>query len=106
MSFIVSIKTRGLKMGINNNNRIAIDSDTLKQFVADPYIKATADRFRAQKEKISRRKNGVSSGLHTAQPVVDKPVASASPVSDVFITSRNEAAPPAKKRPAKRKKLI
>ena len=88
------------------DNRIAIDSDTLKQFVADPYIKATADRFRAQKEKISRRKNGVSSGLHTAQPVVDKPVASASPVSDVFITSKNEAAPPAKKRPAKRKKLI
>lgn len=38
------------------DNRIAIDSDTLKQFVADPYIKATADRFRAQKEKISRRK--------------------------------------------------
>ena len=33
------------------DNRIAIDSDTLKQFVADPYIKATADRFRAQKEK-------------------------------------------------------
>ena len=36
------------------DNRIAIDSDTLKQFVADPYIKATADRFRAQKEKINQ----------------------------------------------------
>ena len=40
------------------DNRIAIDSDTLKHFVADPYIKATADRFRAQKEKISGQQIG------------------------------------------------
>ena len=44
------------------DNRIAIDSDTLKQFVADPYIKATADRFRAQKEKINQRRNAASYG--------------------------------------------
>lgn len=37
------------------DNRIAIDSDTLKQFVADPYIKETTDRFRAQKERIAKR---------------------------------------------------
>jgi len=85
------------------DNRIAIDSDTLKQFVADPYIKATADRFRAQKEKISQRRNPSLSSLHTAQPVIDKPAAT---VSGPSIASRNEAAPAPKKRPAKRKKLI
>ena len=85
------------------DNRIAIDSDTLKQFVSDPYIKATADRFRAQKEKISQRQNPSLSGLHTAQPVIDKPAAT---VSGPSIASRNEAAPAPKKRPAKRKKLI
>ena len=89
------------------DNRIAIDSDTLKHFVADPYIKATADRFRAQKEKISRRKNGTSAIPHAKQPVMDKPVLPASPVSAVSIASRNEVTPPVKKqRPAKRKKLI
>lgn len=36
------------------DNRIAIDSDTLKQFAADPHIKETADRFRAQKERIAK----------------------------------------------------
>ena len=89
------------------DNRIAIDSDTLKQFVADPYIKATADRFRAQKEKINQRRNAASAIPHTKQPVMDKPVQPASPVSAVSIASRNEVTPPAKKqRPAKRKKLI
>ena len=89
------------------DNRIAIDSDTLKQFVADPYIKATADRFRAQKEKINQRRNAASAVLPTKQPVMDKPVPPASPVSAVSIATRNEVTPPVKKqRPAKRKKLI
>ena len=89
------------------DNRIAIDSDTLKQFVADPYIKATADRFRAQKEKINQRRNAASAVLPTKQPVMDKPVPPASPVSAVSIAARNEVTPPVKKqRPAKRKKLI
>ena len=89
------------------DNRIAIDSDTLKQFVADPYIKATADRFRAQKEKINQRRNAASAVLPTKQPVMDKPVPPASPVSAVSIAARNEVTPPIKKqRPAKRKKLI
>ena len=89
------------------DNRIAIDSDTLKQFVADPYIKATADRFRAQKEKINQRRNAASAVLPTKQPVMDKPVPPASPVSAVSIAARNEVTRPVKKqRPAKRKKLI
>ena len=88
------------------DNRIAIDSDTLKQFVADPYIKATADRFRAQKEKILLRRNASAATIHTAQPVVDKPSDSEAPISDDSIASQTEAAPTAKKRPAKRKKLI
>ncbi|MBS5419625.1 MAG: hypothetical protein KHX68_05450, partial [Roseburia sp.] len=75
--------------------------------VADPYIKATADRFRAQKEKINQRRNAASAVLPTKQPVMDKPVPPASPVSAVSIAARNEVTPPIKKqRPAKRKKLI
>lgn len=46
------------------DNRIAIDSDTLKQFVADPYIKATADRFRAQKEKSAAAKWNICHSAH------------------------------------------
>ena len=87
------------------DNRIAIDSDTLKQFVADPYIKATADRFRAQKEKNKPAQECKASAvLPTKQPVMDKPVPPASPVSAVSIVARNEVTPPIKKqRPAKRK---
>ena len=89
------------------DNRIAIDSDTLKQFVADPYIKATADRFRAQKEKNKPAQEcSICRSAHK-QPVMDKPVPPASPVSAVSIAARNEVTPPVKKqRPAKRKKLI
>lgn len=38
------------------DNRIAIDEETLKHFVADQYIKETADRFRKKKLEIAQRK--------------------------------------------------
>lgn len=38
------------------DNRIAIDEATLKHFVADTYIKETADRFRQKKLEAARRK--------------------------------------------------
>lgn len=38
------------------DNRIAIDEETLKHFVADKYIKETADRFRKKKLAIAQRK--------------------------------------------------
>ena len=59
-----------------------------------------------QKEKINQRRNAASAVLPTKQPVMDKPVPPASPVSAVSIAARNEVTPPVKKRPAKRKKLI
>ena len=46
------------------DNRIAIDSDTLKQFVADPYIKATADRFRAQKKNKPAQECSICRSAH------------------------------------------
>lgn len=38
------------------DNRIAIDEHTLEHFVADAYIKETADRFRKKKLEIAQRK--------------------------------------------------
>lgn len=37
------------------DNRIAIDQDTLKHFVADSYIKETADRFRKKKLRMAQQ---------------------------------------------------
>ena len=42
------------------DNRIAIDEHTLEHFVADSYIKETADRFRKRKlEAAQRRQNKI-----------------------------------------------
>lgn len=38
------------------DNRIAIDEETLKHFVADKYIKETADRFRRKKLAVAQQK--------------------------------------------------
>lgn len=56
------------------DNRIAIDSNTLKHFVADPYIKETADRFRAQKIKIALRKQKMlqEAAMQKADEIVKK----------------------------------
>lgn len=38
------------------DNRIAIDEEALEHFVADQYIRETADRFRQKKLAIAQRK--------------------------------------------------
>ena len=38
------------------DNRISIDEETLKHFVADDSIRETAERFRRQKQRIARRR--------------------------------------------------
>ena len=38
------------------DNRIALDKDSVKQFVSDAYIKETADRFRKVKLQIAQHK--------------------------------------------------
>ena len=114
------------------DNRIAIDRDTLKHFVADPLIKETADRFRSQKEKIARRNqklaeeaarkrlSNVASRL-IKEEQTDEALRQRTEVINQLLgedvssgsSKKEEEAPkielpkePEKKRPARRKKLI
>ncbi len=78
------------------DNRIAIDQDTLKHFVADSYIKETANRFRQKKLQIAQR-NQAKLEKQAADALIGS--ASVLPENDA---PQKTAAP---KRPPKKMKL-
>lgn len=91
------------------DNRIAIDEETLKHFVADQYIKETADRFRRKKLAIAQRKqqeiqqqamDALLEGASLLSDDIDKAV-SETPAD----TAGMEISVP-KKRPRKHMKLL
>ena len=68
------------------DNRIAIDSDTLKHFVTDAYIRETADRFRRKKLEAAQRnqnmleKQAADSLLSSASVIPEDAVPKKAPV--------------------------
>ena len=78
------------------DNRIAIDEETLKHFVADKYIQETAERFRRRKLEIAQRKQ-----QELQQQTMDALLADTS-----FLADDAPQETPAAKRPRKRMKLI
>lgn len=80
------------------DNRIAIDEKTLEHFVADKYIKETADRFRQKKLKIAQHRQ-----QEMQQQAMDALLDGASILAD---DEQTEAPPLPPKRPRKRMKLI
>lgn len=79
------------------DNRIAIDEETLKHFVADKYIQETADRFRRKKLAIAQRKQ-----QEAQQKRMDSLLEGASVLAD---TAPAESAP-AERAPRKKMKLV
>lgn len=79
------------------DNRIAIDEETLKHFVADQYIKETADRFRQKKLAIAQRKQ-----QEAQKKRMDSLLEGASVLAD---TAPAEGAP-VKNAPRKKMKLV
>lgn len=101
------------------DNRIAIDEATLKHFVADKYIKETADRFRKAKLKSAQLKQ---KAMQTQKPgsipenasAVSKVAPDIAPISDntaipnigtPSLSATGEEHIPPKKTPRKRMKL-
>ena len=78
------------------DNRIAIDEETLKHFVADKYIQETAERFRRRKLAIAQRKQ-----QELQQQTMDALLADTS-----FLADDAPQETPVSKRPRKRMKLI
>ncbi len=78
------------------DNRIAIDQDTLKHFVADSYIKETADRFRKKKLQIAQRNQA-----KLEKQAADALIGSASVIPENDAPQKTD--PP--KRPPKKMKL-
>lgn len=83
------------------DNRIAIDEETLKHFVADQYIKETADRFRQKKLAIAQRKQKAAQ-----KKAMDGLLEGASVLSDTTATAKEEEKSSVKKAPRKRMKLV
>lgn len=83
------------------DNRIQIDEDTLKHFVADAYIRETAERFRKQKLEAAQRRQ-----REAQKKAAESLLNSASVIPDVPQDVPEEAEPaPVKKAPRKRMKL-
>lgn len=80
------------------DNRIAIDEETLKHFVADNYIKETADRFRKKKLAIAQRKQ-----KSVQKQTMDSLLDSAAVLPDAAVPEETN---PIKKAPRKRMKLV
>ena len=78
------------------DNRIAIDQDSLKHFVADSYIKETAERFRKKKLQIAQRNQA-----KLEKKATDALVESASVIPENDAPQKTD--PP--KRPPKKMKL-
>lgn len=93
---IISKSLRIIDIMKTMDNRIAIDEETLKHFVADKYIHETADRFRKKKLEIAQRKQ-----QELQQQTMDTLLADTSFLADDLA---DDPAPP--KKPRKRMKLI
>ena len=93
---IISKSLRIIDIMKTMDNRIAIDEETLKHFVADKYIQETADRFRKKKLEIAQRKQ-----QELQQQTMDTLLADTS-----FLANDVEEDPAPPKKPRKRMKLI
>lgn len=93
---IISKSLRIVDIMKTMDNRIAIDEETLKHFVADRYIQETADRFRKKKLEIAQRKQ-----QELQQQTMDTLLADTS-----FLANDVEEDPAPPKKPRKRMKLI
>lgn len=93
---IISKSLRIVDIMKTMDNRIAIDEETLKHFVADRYIQETADRFRKKKLEIAQRKQ-----QELQQQTMDTLLADTS-----FLANDVEEEPIPPKKPRKRMKLI
>ncbi len=93
---IISKSLRIVDIMKTMDNRIAIDEETLKHFVADRYIQETADRFRKKKLEIAQRKQ-----QELQQQTMDTLLADTS-----FLANDVEEEPVPPKKPRKRMKLI
>lgn len=84
------------------DNRIAIDEETLKHFVADKYIQETADRFREKKLAIAQRKQKAAQ-----KKAMDNLLEGASVLNEAAPASApQEELSSVKKAPRKRMKLV
>ena len=86
------------------DNRIAIDEETLKHFVADKYVQETADRFRAKKLAIAQRKQKAAQ-----KKAMDNLLEGASVLSETETApdaAQTDELSPVKKAPRKRMKLV
>lgn len=79
------------------DNRIAIDEETLKHFVADKYIRETADRFRRCKLEAAQLKQ---------QEVRQESIDSLLDDASILAEDIAEIEPVPKKKPRKRMKLV
>lgn len=79
------------------DNRIAIDEETLKHFVADKYIRETADRFRRCKLEAAQLKQ---------QEVRQESINSLLDGASILAEDIAEIEPVPKKKPRKRMKLV
>lgn len=79
------------------DNRIAIDEETLKHFVADKYIRETADRFRRCKLEAAQLKQ---------QEVRQESIDSLLDGASILAEDIAEIEPVPKKKPRKRMKLV
>lgn len=93
---IISKSLRIVDIMKTMDNRIAIDEETLKHFVADRYIQETANRFRKKKLEIAQRKQ-----QELQQQTMDTLLADTS-----FLANDVEEEPVPPKKPRKRMKLI
>lgn len=83
------------------DNRIAIDQESLNHFVADKYIKETADRFRQKKLAIVQRKQKAAQ-----KKSMDSLLEGASVLSEPALSPAPEEKSVVKKAPRKRMKLV
>ena len=84
------------------DNRIAIDKEALEHFVADQYIRETADRFRQKKLAIAQRKQKAAQKKSMDDLLDNARVLTPPPIAPV----PEEDASPIRKAPRKRMKLV
>ena len=84
------------------DNRIAIDEEALEHFVADQYIRETADRFRQKKLAIAQRKQKAAQKKSMDDLLDNARVLTPPPIAPV----PEEDASPIRKAPRKRMKLV
>lgn len=83
------------------DNRIAIDEETLKHFVADKYVQETAERFRAKKLAIAQRKQKAAQ-----KKAMDNLLEGAAVLGEGTPDAKEEELSSVKKAPRKHMKLV